>query len=327
MQTKPNRAPVPKTYLAMCFDLSRQVVRDEKVWLPLIPAGTFSGNDGRSWNNSNPDAVVAAFTRKRPFDVEHSTHLKGPKGDKAPAIGWILALQNIGGEVWGMVDWTSEGREMLEKKEYAFYSPAFLYDEAGTVQSIASVGLTNEPNLHQLPALNREETQMPLPVELTQALGLGADADTASALTAINTLKADHQLAMNRANAGPDLTKFVPKETYELAMNRATTAEAKVKETEEAKLAALVDDAITAGKIAPANKEMFLGMCRAEGGVEQFKAFVQTAPVIADANAPANKPAQTGALSADELALCRKMGQKPEEFLAAKQAMKAKQGE
>ena len=33
------------------------------------------------------------------------------------------------------------------------------------------------------------------------------------------------------------------------------------------------------------------------------------------------------ALSTDELALCHKMGQKPEEYLAAKQAMKAKQGE
>ena len=27
-----------KTSLALCFDLSRQEVRDEKVWLPLIPA-------------------------------------------------------------------------------------------------------------------------------------------------------------------------------------------------------------------------------------------------------------------------------------------------
>ena len=216
---------MPKIHLALCFDLSRQTVRDEKVWLPLVPPGVFSGNDGRTWNNSNPDAVVASFTKKRPFDIEHATHIKGPKGEKAPAVGWILALQNIGGEVWGMVDWNSEGREMLEKKEYAFYSPAFTFDDAGTVLSIASVGLTNEPNLDQLPALNREETPMPLPVELTQALGLGADADTASALTAINTIKADHQLALNRAAAGPDLTKFVPKETYELALNRATTAE------------------------------------------------------------------------------------------------------
>lgn len=310
---------MPKTYLALCFDLSRQEVRDEKVWLPLIPAGVFTGNDGRTWNNSNPDAVVASFTKKRPFDVEHATHIKGPKGEKAPAVGWILALQNIAGEVWGMVDWNSEGREMLEKKEYAFYSPAFLYEEDGTVRAIASVGLTNEPNLDQLPALNREENTMPLPVELTQALGLGADAEIAATLTAINTLKADHQLALNRANAGPDLTKFVPKETYELALNRATAAETKVKEADDAKLGALVDDAITAGKIAPANKEMFLGMCRQEGGVEKFNAFVASAPVIADASKVKGKEQQQGELSKDELALCRAMGVKPETWLANRQ--------
>ncbi|MGL5813497.1 MAG: phage protease [Aeromonas sp.] len=310
---------MPKTYLALCFDLSRQQVRDEKVWLPLIPPGVFSGNDGRTWNNSNPDAVVASFTKKRPFDVEHATHIKGPKGEKAPAVGWILALQNIAGEVWGMVDWNSEGREMLEKKEYAFYSPAFLYEEDGTVRAIASVGLTNEPNLDQLPALNREENTMPLPVELTQALGLGADAETAAALNAINTLKAEHQLALNRANVGPDLTKFVPKETHELALNRALAAEAKVKETDDAKLTALVDAAINDGKIAPANKEMFLGMCRQEGGVEKFNAFVASAPVIADASKVKGKEQQQGELSKDELALCRAMGVKPETWLANRQ--------
>ncbi|AVQ86194.1 peptidase [Plesiomonas shigelloides] len=316
---------MPKTYLALCFDLSRQQVRDEKVWLPLIPAGVFSGGDGRTWNNGNPDAVVAAFTHKRPFDIEHATHIKGPNGEKAPAVGWILAVQNIAGEIWGMVDWNSEGREILEKKEYAFYSPAFRYDEAGTVQSISSAGLTNEPNLLQLPALNREETKMPLPVELTQALGLGADADTASALTAITTLKAEHQLAMNRAAAGPDMNKFVPKETYDLAMNRATAAEAKVKETEDAKLTALVDGAIAEGKIAPANKEMFLGMCRAEGGVEQFKKFVDTAPVIAGATQVKVPGADDStALSADELAMCRKMNLSADEYAASKKALNAK---
>jgi phage I-like protein len=319
---------MPKTYLALCFDLSRQQVRDEKVWLPLIPAGVFTGNDGRSWNNSNPDAVVSAFTRKRPFDIEHSTHIKGPKGEKAPAIGWILALQNIGGEVWGVVDWNSEGRETLEKKEYAFYSPAFVYDEDGTVRGLASVGLTNDPNLHQLPALNREETNMPLPVELTQALGLGADAEITAALTAISTLKSEYQLALNRANS-PDLTMFIPKETYQLALNRAETAEAKVNAVETAKLEALVDDAIAIGKVAPADKTMFLGMCRAEGGVEQFKQFVARAPVIAGSDPVKGKTnLQDGQLSADELALCRKMNTKPEEYLATKMAMRAKaQGE
>lgn len=318
---------MPKTYLALCFDLSRQQVRDEKLWLPLIPPGVFSGLDGRTWNNSNPDAVVAAFTRKRPFDVEHATHILGPQGKPAPAYGWIEALENIDGEVWGMVEWNEDGERILAAKNYAFYSPSFTYDANGVVRRITSAALTNDPNLDQLPALNREETPMPLPVELTQALGLGADADVAAAITAIGSLKSEHQLAMNRAAAGPDLTKFVPKETYELALNRATTAETKVKQTEEAKLVSLVDDAIAAGKVAPANKEMFLGMCRAEGGVDQFKQFVASAPVIADASKVNTTTEQVGALSTDELALCRKMGHTPEEFLAAKQAMKAKQGE
>ena len=309
---------MPKTYLALCFDLSRQEVRDEKVWLPLVPAGVFTGNDGRTWNNSNPDAVVASFTKKRPFDIEHSTHIKGPKGEKAPAVGWILALQNLGGEVWGMVEWNSEGRETLEKKEYAFYSPAFLYDASGTVRGIASAGLTNEPNLDQIPALNREETQMPLPVELTKALGLPEDASTDQAVGAITGMKSEHPLALNRAqSAAPALTKFVPKQTYELALNRATAAETKVQAVETAKLETLVDDAITAGKIAPANKEMFLGMCRSEGGVEKFSAFVATAPVIADGNKVKGKETQQGELTENQLAMCRKLNLKPEAYLAS----------
>ena len=93
---------MPKIHLALCFDLSRQTVRDEKVWLPLVPPGVFSGNDGRTWNNSNPDAVVASFTKKRPFDVEHATHIKGPKGEKRPAdvIGAAVLVAKIAtGEV------------------------------------------------------------------------------------------------------------------------------------------------------------------------------------------------------------------------------------
>lgn len=317
---------MPKTYLALCFDLSRQEVRDEKVWLPLIPAGVFSGLDGRTWNNSNPDAIVAAFTRKRPFDVEHATHILGPKGKPAPAYGWIEALENIDGEVWGMVEWNEDGQRVLGAKSYAFYSPSFTYDANGVVKRITSAALTNDPNLDQLPALNREETPMLLPVELTQALGLGADADTASALTAINTLKADHQLAMNRANAGPDLTKFVPKETHEMALNRAQTSEAKLAEYQERELSALVDDAIKAGKVAPANREMYLGLCRSDSGRQQFVAFIESAPVIASSDPAKGGKPDKPQLEEHELAMCRKLGIKQDEYLAARQAMN-KQGE
>ena len=99
-----------KSITALCFSLAPTQVTQSGMWLPMIPAGLFSGVDGRTWTNSNPDAVVAAFNKKRPFDVEHSTHIKAPQGEPAPAYGWIMRLENREGEIWGLVDWNSEGR-------------------------------------------------------------------------------------------------------------------------------------------------------------------------------------------------------------------------
>ncbi|MNH25900.1 hypothetical protein D3C79_859250 [compost metagenome] len=69
---------------------------------------------------------------------------------------------------------------------------------------------------------------------------------------------------------------------------------------------------------------MFLGMCRAEGGVDKFNAFVASAPVIADASQVSTTTQQNGDLSKDELAMCRMMNVKPETWKATKAAQKAK---
>lgn len=311
-----------RNYTALCFDLTSQVALDDGLWLPMIPSGVFSGRDGRTWNNNQPDIVVSTLDQKIPFDIEHATETRIGDTD---AVGWILALQNRAGEIWARVEWNAKGREKIDEKKFAFYSPAFEYDQTGSITALVSAGLTNKPNL-RVPALNREEISMPLPVLLTQALGLSADADEAQALTAINTLKSEHQVALNRANAGPDLTKFVPQETYQLAMNRATASETKLAEYQERESSSLVDDAIKAGKVAPANREMYLGLCRTEAGRQQFTSFVSTAPVIASSD-----PAQQGKqdkpqLAEHELAMCRKLGIKQDEYLAARKNMNT-QGE
>ena len=83
---------MPKIHLALCFDLSRQTVRNEQVWLPLVPPGVFSGNDGRTWNNSKPDAVVAAFTKKRPFTVgaARAKTMVVPDPERSAAPDWMF---------------------------------------------------------------------------------------------------------------------------------------------------------------------------------------------------------------------------------------------
>lgn len=308
-----------RTHIAICFDMSRMVAEDQSNWLPMIPTGIFTGRDGRSWNNSDPDGVVAAFTMKRPFDVEHATETREGNTE---AVGWIVELQNRSGEIWGRVEWNAEGTELIEGKKFGFYSPAFDYSPVdGRVVAMSSAGLTNKPNLY-VPALNnQEDTPVKLPLILTQTLGMAEDATAEQAVTAINAMKAQHQIALN---AQQDPTKFVPIATHQLALNRTQELETKLGDIEKGKVDALVDAAITEGKVAPADKAMYVGLCSTEAGREQFTAWCSRAPVIADASKVKTTTEQSGELSKDELAMCRMMNVKPETWKATKAAQQAK---
>lgn len=160
---------------------------------------------------------------------------------------------------------------------------------------------------------------MTMPAEIAAALGLGADATVESGVTAIQGLKNAEQVALNRAQT-PDLTAFVPKDTYQLALNRAEIAEGKLNDQAVKDAEALVDAAIASGKVAPANREMYLATCRSEEGRKQFGEFAKGAPVIVSADpakkVPGKKDKQE--LTETEVAMCRSMGLTEEQFLAAK---------
>jgi phage I-like protein len=118
-------------------------------WIQVIPAGPdIEALDGRTFQNTDPAAIVAAFENHPidiPIDWEHATQRKAPKGEKAPAAGWIKRLEVRDGSVWGRVDWTPQGAADLASKEYRYFSPAFGHNLAGIILSLVSGGLTNEP--------------------------------------------------------------------------------------------------------------------------------------------------------------------------------------
>ncbi|MFZ5774033.1 MAG: phage protease [Thermodesulfobacteriota bacterium] len=274
-------------------------------WVQLLPAGpVVQGRDGRAWNLPDSQAVVEAFRAggvDLPLDVEHATELKAPSGEPAPAMGWIKELEVRNGEVWGRVEWTGEGGIEVGERRYRYLSPVFLYDkQTMQILRLKSAALTNQPNL-ALQALNREGYQ---PNEEEQsmkkiyaALGLTETATEAEALNAIGKLQGDLATAINRAET-PSLDKFVPRADYNTAMNRATTAEAKVKEMEATKLETAInteiDAALKAGKITPATVDYHKASCRQEGGLDRFKEFVKAAPVIGDASGLDGKEAPEG---------------------------------
>lgn len=296
-------------------------------WVQLTPPGpSIAGRDGRRWTLDAP-AVALAFRDTLadgaavPVDIEHATEVKAPRGEPAPAVGWLTEVEARGEALWARVDWTEEGRTALASRAYRFLSPAFLFDTAGQVLRLVSVGLTNRPNF-RLPALNRSQKETAMDPEVLKALGLAPDASPAAAVVAINALRAAEQTALNRAR-NPDPAQFVPRADFELATNRVSALEAERAERAEAEITATVDAAVAAGKIAPVSRDYHLASCRAEGGLERFRALVATTPAFGTAQPKAETKTATpgkGQLNADELAVCRQMGMSPDDFAAARAA-------
>ncbi len=313
-------------YLSYCFELPSSENGQLPQKIKILPAGAMMGNDGRTFSNSDPSRIIYAFEtdpRDIALDIEHSTEIKAPKGEPAPAQGWFKTLEVIDGAIWGVLDLNEDGSELIRKKNYRYISPAFYHDENGNITKLSSVGLTNKPNLN-LPSLNQEkETNMKLSAAICALLALNHETATeAQAIDKIAQLQADNKLlALNAQQTNtPDPTKYIPKETHELALNRASAAEAKLKELEDAEYTALVDDGIKAGKIAPANKDTFVALCRQQGK-EAFTAFVDNLPEVVNTSGKPETPQgkqQKTQLSDTELAMCRSLGISEDEFLAAK---------
>lgn len=311
-------------------------------WIELIPAGfDVRGRDGRAWINPDPQAVVeatAADTHPLPLDWEHATETRAPQGLDAPAAGWIeeTAVRE-GGSIWGRVDWTLRGRQMVEGKEYRFVSPVFAYDKVtGVIRRLVNAALTNTPNL-LLTALNRQsddggedqlhreppEQTLSIATRLATVLGLASNATEDDIVTAVTEAR-----AANRSGS-VDLSSYAPRADLDAAVNRAETAEASLKTIREADHAKAINTAIRAaqdaGKIIPASEQQYRDMCAKEGGLELFEKLVPTLPVIAGAadSRAANKAEDTdasaSALSDEERAVCRALGQDETTFKTTQQ--------
>jgi len=124
-----------------------------------------------------------------PIDENHSTDLAAPKGEPAPARGWIVALEERQGGLWGKVEWTSAGAQLLTDKAYRHISPVIVHLKDNTVVGLLRASLTNRPNLRGLVALN-QETDMDELEQILKALGIKDDAKPGTALAAITALQA-----------------------------------------------------------------------------------------------------------------------------------------
>jgi phage I-like protein len=311
-------------------------------WICIMPAGTFRGVDGRGpFTLKDPAAVIAASLKDRgmvALDYNHQTIFACLKGGTAPAAAWIDRMEVRDGAIWGrLVDWTPEGAQAVASKSYRFVSPAFQHDKTtGEVRRIDSVGLVNNPNLAELPAIASQtgDHMDELLQALRSALGLPADADqnaiiqccrqfrgtsttTAAALLPLATtlgLAANASIegivkaAQDKlATGAPDPAKFVPMSAFaELQGKVAELTGAAVKGAADKAVA----DAMAAGKVTPALKDWALAYAAKDP--DGFAGWVKAAPaiVIPGGNAPSGGLPPGSAAVPDEAAqaVCAALG-------------------
>ncbi len=295
-------------------------------WLEMVPKGRIQGRDGRVFHNTRPDDVVQTFRERGvmiPFDMEHATEKKAPNGDPAPAAGWIEAMENRGGAVWGKVAWNTQTKEMIKNKEYRYYSPVFLHtSKTNEVVRLLSAGLTNRPNLMVRALCTEEPTTKGDPMDflkkVNQAAGLPDTATEDEAITKIKALNSELQLALNREHT-PDLMKFVPRGDYDALSARALNAEQALSEEKKrqfgAKADQVIEQAVAEGKITPATKDFYKRMCNSEEGLSSFTEFVKAAPVVTPPSSlDGKKPEGSTAMNAEMTAISGIFGNSMEDL-------------
>ena len=284
------------------------------LWVQLLPPSGFAGRDGRGPYTYDAQALIAAYDKfgmPLPIDYEHQSITASDKTDATPGAGWIVEVEAREDGFWGRVEWTRRAREFIVQREYKYLSPVFIAPEGDVVEMLGA-GLTNNPNL-QLTAFstlhrgdytsqhNQEVTQT-MNSEILKALGLAEDADEAAILAAIAALaekaaKADEVateigveanatvadlVAHAQTRFATDLSTYAPKADLEAMSAKAATAETALAALQAsvhtAAIAAVIDGAVAAGKLPPAQKEAMRKL--AEQDLPAVEALMAAAPVI-----------------------------------------------
>lgn len=174
--------------LALCSAVPITAEGHVPDWVHLLPVGEVRTVDGRGpYRVKDVQALMAASLpdgAKLVLDENHSTDLAAPKGGEAPARGWIVELQARQDGIWGRVEWTPRGREIVGSREYRGISPVIAHAKDKTVLAIRRASLVNQPNLEGLTALNSEDN-MDFRNSVASALGLAEGATDDEIVSAV----------------------------------------------------------------------------------------------------------------------------------------------
>ncbi|WP_292178291.1 phage protease [Mesorhizobium sp.] len=234
----------------------------EGKWVQLIPAGSFSGRDGRGpYSSGDKDAMQAVVDRSAALlgkteaviDYDHQSVFGAVEGvgGTAPAAGWIKEMSVRDDGVWGRVEWTPKASEAIKAGEYKYLSPVFMHDKAGKVLAIRMAGLTNTPNLDLIAVAASSLFSATNPTgdsmdKILVALGLAKGTNEDGVIAAINALLTSSTAIAKAAG----LTEAAKPADILTAVNSMATDRKKLAEAAGLNGDAKADDIVTAVQTA-----------------------------------------------------------------------------
>lgn len=299
---------------------------------------------------------LRALNQDTLVDYEHENILKAKKGEGAGevlAAGWFNADEikwfddDERQGLWIKPRWTPKAYDHIKNGEFAFLSAVFSYDDRGEPIELRMAALTNDPGvtgMHRLAVLsaqinqpNPEEkaTMNPLLKQLLGKLGVTVEdnaelteeqAQTAlSALDGITAAKAtaETQVATLSAKINDvDLSKYVPKATYDATVQQLAVLSAKTNETD---VAGVIAKAKNEGRVMETEVDYLTGFGKQQG-VAALSAMLDARPKLAVLSAQQTEnlepPKEKGVavLSADEKTVAKLLGISEDDFAKEKEA-------
>lgn len=318
--------------------------------IQLLPAGEFRGMDGRpvEVDGWKLDGTIAARVIARSvgrqtryvIDYEHQTLKAGDNAQPAPAAGWFSRLEwREGVGLFALdVEWTERAKAMIEAKEYRYLSPVFVYNtKTGEVIEVLLAALTNTPNLDGMAEVAQRaaasfnlSSQGDLQVERTllaaliAALGIAENTSEQDAVTAVAAMKAkadklpeiETQLAAAKQQVA-DPGKFVSLETHNKVVEQVSALSTKL-DTRD--LDDVIDVAMSDGRLPAAEEDWARKFAKDHGiaALTESLSKRQAIPALARQQTEGRRPQQQhqGELSNEQLAVCKQLGLKPEDYKA-----------
>ncbi len=302
-------------------------------WIHLLPAGTISTQDGRGpYTVADMPALAAAINAggKLPLDECHSTDLAAPTGNPAPARGWIVESEARADGLWGRVEWTRQGRELMEDGAYNGISPVILHDRKKTVVGVLRASLTNAPNLKGLTALHSQEPDTEGPgmdwkARIVELLKLDEAADDAAIEAALaKALEAKPETA---THGRQDITEHPAFKALQSELADAVTSlNAQGEATKRKDAEAFVDGAIAEGRVGvKAARDMYVQM-HAENPA-RAEALVGALPILKSGTVLHSEIAQAAdesGLDAGDRQVMALMGLNEDDYKASRQGSAAR---